>query len=274
MSNYRLVTRAFPTDYWEAHGDEILDTANELHDGGWSARESRSLLAHGLRTRSLAATGGSVRQMWAQCAAFALTWLVLQVTATATAILLGVVPTELLQAGMELQDAPWPAFAAAGAVVLALLCRSTRWAPLVPAFLAVLALTNSETTGRPGLSFLLIVSSLAAWIAWKRDVRPMLGLRLAVALALLHIVGLSFGVFGLGLLPLLALPLGLLSVVLEPRVLGVAAIEVLFILGTVVASIDDTPRGELAVVFAVVTTVLVAATALASFGNRRLRQTT
>jgi hypothetical protein len=69
MSNYRFVTRAFPDDYWARHGEEILETANEIHDDEWSARESRDLLTNGLRTRSLGATQGTASELWTQSAA-------------------------------------------------------------------------------------------------------------------------------------------------------------------------------------------------------------
>lgn len=265
MSNYGLVTRAFPADYWTAHGDEILDTANDLHDEQWSARESRSLLAHGLRTRSLAATGGSLRQMWIQCAAFAVTWWILQGTATNTADLLGLLPRNF-----ELVNPLWSVLA--GAVTLALTLHSTRWMALVPPFLVGLSLAHDWP--RQGVSSFVIISALAVVVAWKGDGRPALGPRIALALAVLHIAGLSIGIFAMGLLPLLLLPLGLLTMWLEPRVLGVAAVEVLLISGAIAVSVDSMPGGELAVAVGVVSAALLLSTTLASLGNRRLERMT
>jgi len=56
MSSYRITRRAYPTEYWDAHGEEIIDTANEIHDDKWSFRESRQLISNGLRTRSFEAS--------------------------------------------------------------------------------------------------------------------------------------------------------------------------------------------------------------------------
>lgn len=66
MSKYPLVMRAYPADYRKVHGDEIAATAAELGGGRWSLRQSRSLMANGLRTRCRLATGASAKNAWGQ----------------------------------------------------------------------------------------------------------------------------------------------------------------------------------------------------------------
>lgn len=66
MSEYRIVSRFYPTQYWTEHGPEIIATAKELNRNKWSFRESRQLAANGLRTRSFEATGGELRHVWVQ----------------------------------------------------------------------------------------------------------------------------------------------------------------------------------------------------------------
>ena len=70
-SGYVVVMRAYPKVYRAEHGDELIDTANELTDG-WSFRHSRSLLVEGLRTRARMATGREPRAAWASAIAFVL----------------------------------------------------------------------------------------------------------------------------------------------------------------------------------------------------------
>lgn len=88
MSRYSIVTQTYPADYWREYGEEIVGTANEMHDDRWSFRESRRLLATGLQTRSLDATGGSVRQVWISGLTMALLLIVLEI---ASGTLLGLV---------------------------------------------------------------------------------------------------------------------------------------------------------------------------------------
>lgn len=59
MRPYRIARRSMPEPYRADHGDELLATALDLHDGRWSAREAFSLCRHGLRTRTAVATQGS-----------------------------------------------------------------------------------------------------------------------------------------------------------------------------------------------------------------------
>ncbi len=66
MSSYRLVMRAFPAEYRQEHGAELVDTANALTDNRWSARQSLSLFNVGLRTRTRIESGDTVQRTWIQ----------------------------------------------------------------------------------------------------------------------------------------------------------------------------------------------------------------
>ena len=61
-SDYRLVMRAYPLEYREAVGDELIDTANALSGNRWSLRQSTGLLTGGLRTRERLASNGDWRR--------------------------------------------------------------------------------------------------------------------------------------------------------------------------------------------------------------------
>ncbi len=66
MSSYRLVMRAFPAEYRQEHGAEIVDTANSLTDNRWSVRQSLGLLTLGIQTRSRSAIGSDPRRVWSE----------------------------------------------------------------------------------------------------------------------------------------------------------------------------------------------------------------
>ena len=119
MSSYRIVSRAYPIDYWREHGEEIIDTAKELHDDQWSFRESRQLLTNGLRTRSLEATGGSVKQVWISGLTIAVFLIVLQFATAQVVSWLG---------DVDYTTPGQPAWAEAGALLaLFAFSISTRW---------------------------------------------------------------------------------------------------------------------------------------------------
>lgn len=65
MSDYRFAIRAYPSSYRIDHGAELVDVANELTGGGWSGKQSSSLVAGGLRARAREATDCSSRGVWA-----------------------------------------------------------------------------------------------------------------------------------------------------------------------------------------------------------------
>ncbi|MCP3995485.1 MAG: hypothetical protein GY722_10525 [bacterium] len=64
MSRYGMVIRAYPRDYWDDNGEEILAVADELSGDGWSPRQALSLLGGGLQTRARLATGSTARGVW------------------------------------------------------------------------------------------------------------------------------------------------------------------------------------------------------------------
>ncbi len=263
MSNYGIVTRAFPADYWTAHGDEILDTANELHDGNWSARESRSLLAHGLRTRSLAATGGSLRQMWIQCTILVLTISTLAWTTTAVADQFGLVSIEL--------EGTRSSTAILGVVLLVLLSRSSRWIAALPVVWLVSLVVATNTTS---LSWMRLagLTALCAWAAWKSEGRRPLSAPTMLLLAAVHTAALLVDVYLFGFLPIVLLVVGLFTFHLEPRVLGCVAVSSLLIIVATFEAYSQHSPGDLALIFGTIVTVTAVATLLTIRGSRRLQR--
>ncbi len=65
MSEYRFAMLAYPPDYREERGPELVGLANRLAGDRWSIRQSLGLVAGGLRTRARTATHGSTREVWA-----------------------------------------------------------------------------------------------------------------------------------------------------------------------------------------------------------------
>ena len=190
MSHYRLVSRAYPADYWEAHGAEIVATANELHDDHWSFRESRQLLANGLRTRSLEATGGSVRQVWISGLTIAVFLIVIQF---ATAVVLDFIGVDEFGPLVE------PGWTRIGALAsLAAMSISTRW----PTMLVVaIVLGSTDSSSSQDWLFTVLIVGICGTIAFAgRGRRVMSPIAMLVLLGVL--VGSShlFFVFGPGLL--------------------------------------------------------------------------
>ncbi len=68
MTRYGLVSRTYPSGYWERNGDEIRALADEINDGRWSMREAMSLFHTGLRTRARLAVGGTTQGVWRDAA--------------------------------------------------------------------------------------------------------------------------------------------------------------------------------------------------------------
>ena len=68
---YRALLRCYPADYRDAHGDELVDTALELHDGRFSWREAASLAGNGLRQRAISTTHASPAATWRYAARLA-----------------------------------------------------------------------------------------------------------------------------------------------------------------------------------------------------------
>lgn len=79
--SYRVAMLAYPAEYRQEHGPELVTTANELSPGGWSLRQARSLTIEGLRPRARMAAGPTGRQTWFDGAALALAlWYLLGTT--------------------------------------------------------------------------------------------------------------------------------------------------------------------------------------------------
>lgn len=123
MSSYRLSMLAYPGPYRRAHGPEIVDTANELADGRWSARQSGALVAEGLRTRARLSTGGSAAQAWASGIALALALTHLASFAIVVILYYGRSDVTLVE------PSPWRDLLITG-IPLAALTVTTRW-PMV-----------------------------------------------------------------------------------------------------------------------------------------------
>ena len=151
MSNYRVVARAYPTDYWREHGEEIIDTANELHNDEWSFRESRQLLASGLRTRSLEATGGSVKQVWISGLTIALFFIVLQFATAQVVSVLG---------GVDYTTPGQPVWAEVGALVaLFAFSISTRWPSM--ALVAAVLIGGGSDAASTAITWLFAATMIA-----------------------------------------------------------------------------------------------------------------
>lgn len=122
-ARYRWVLHAYPKEYREAVGGELVYTANELSGGKWSPRQSLGLLAGGLRTRERIANNGD----WLLSAARGL-GLALVIQTLSGGLALGLIAAGVDAApGWELVGGiqPW-AVAVLGVFVVALLVRSTQ----------------------------------------------------------------------------------------------------------------------------------------------------
>lgn len=87
---YRFVMRSYDDAYRTAHGAEIVETAAELGGGVWSVRQSASLAVAGLKTRALAASQGSAKNVWGQAIFTAFGLLIAMNTAVLAAYILGI----------------------------------------------------------------------------------------------------------------------------------------------------------------------------------------
>lgn len=221
MSNYRIVSQAYPTNYWTAHGDEIITTANELHNDKWSFRESRQLLSNGLRARSFEATAGELKNVWAQGAAIWLFALLLQFVIAAISVRLDLLP------GLVMEGSVWGPFVAGLALIA--MSISTRW-PVLALIASALALPTIEgiTRGPFDIAFIAVlivaVGLLAKFGGGRRVVSP-LGLLAIVAVSLALAV---FAIFGPGLFMIAGLILGPAIVRLDARLSAATTLMVLY----------------------------------------------
>lgn len=226
MTSYRVAMLAYPAPYRRAHGPEIVDTANELADGRWSARQSGALLIEGLRTRARLSTGGSTRQALASGIA-------LGVALFGLVSLSGFALFGLSGPGGPLASWQGVGGLAVGLVPLAVLTVTTRW-PAVMAACGPMGVAFLEPGGPYSLGptwpeILLAygpVVALVGLVALTGDGRRALSPRLALGL-----VSLTLGIGWvasplpaleiIGATVLLMLPLlGLATVWLDPRPLA------------------------------------------------------
>lgn len=224
MSNYRIVTRSYPTGYWAEHGQEIIATANEIHDGAWSFRESRQLLSNGLRTRSLEATGGELRNVWVEGLKIWLFALLLQFVIAALSVWFSLNPD--IVAVMEVSPLG-PVIAAAALVGMSV---STRWPVLTLAAMALLVPAIEGTQNPRSIDVvitvfvLFAVGFIARFGSGRRVVSPAALAALLVASLLITRVW----IFGPGLLLIGGLLIGLLVVRLDARLVAATAVMVAF----------------------------------------------
>jgi hypothetical protein len=242
-ARYSIAMRAYPAEYRRAHGAELIQTANDLAPQGWSARQSRSLLVEGLRTRARLSTNGSAAQLWggAIAVALALTYLLWS----------AFVLNDFVGTGDGVRVLwPYPRWLALaqGLVPLTVLTWSTRWptATVITVTNLVLGAT-ALSIGAVGLAtvpFVLLTTTAAWWLATKADGRRALSHKTAIA-GLVGLVGTSmlFGSLEVGLAVALvqfgSLVLALALVTIDPRPLIVATSFYLLTTATTVFSLVD-----------------------------------
>ena len=234
MGRYRIVMRAYPDDYRRRHGDELVDTANELSSRRWSFRQSRSLLIEGLRTRAWIASDGSSSGIWASGIGLAFALWFLMGAARPIAYLLGATGDVT-----HLGQSAW-ALMALALVPLAVLTTTTKWpAVLVIAASAIIQLGNAvrsewDIIGHHpiavGLSGVVVAVAPAWWMASRGKGRRALSPRAALLLLLALAVGVSYAENSPNLVAVylgvfIGLPIvGLLLVTIDPRLLIAASV--------------------------------------------------
>lgn len=218
MSSYRLSMLAYPSHYRRANGPEIVDTANELADGRWSARQSGALLIEGLRTRARLSTGGSTRQALASGIA-------LGVALFGLVSLSGFALIGLSGPGGPLDSWQRVGGLAVGLVPLAVLTVTTRWPAVMAACVPMgVAFLDAGDHYSPGFHWPEILLShgpavaLVGLVALTGDGRRALSPRLALGL-----VSLTLGI-GWVASPLLALEIIGATVLLMLPLLGLATV--------------------------------------------------
>ena len=189
-SNYRWVMRAYPADYRQAVGDELVDTANALSGNRWSLRQSAGLLTGGLRTRERLESNGDWRRAAARGFGIALLLGHLSVALAAGLFVSNAIPTQgfIVDGNIGIVGA----FAGVSALSVLLLTRSTGKTTLatigvLEIALSLAALLNSATVG---LSQLVPLAAL--WFIGKHgDGKPALSKPLVAILAAL-LIGFAF----------------------------------------------------------------------------------
>lgn len=182
---YRLALRAYPPAYRHEHADELVATANELSPNGWSARQARSLVVEGLRTRARLAAGPTGAMTWFDGAALGLAlWYLLGATAHLT-YLLGA-------RGDIASMSPPPGLSAIASVgALVTLTITTRWPTAVihSALLTVLVLRILLADGGwppellvQGIGAAVAMTAIVWWLALRGPGRRALSPTVALSL--------------------------------------------------------------------------------------------
>lgn|GEM_PF-2954589 len=232
MSDYRFVSLSYPGDYWAEHGPEIIETANEVHGDAWSFRESRHLLATGLRTRSLDATGGSIRQTWISGLAIAV-FLVLLVGASLSLL-------ELL-GFEEFAVVAEPPLAKIGAIVAVIaMSHSTRWPSMAFALATFGAASTLSEPRLDNVIFFLVIAVAVGLVAFAGTGRRVISpTALAVLLAVI-VASARWGFFlGSGPFLLSLVVTGIALVWLDPRFAAAVSIYCLFVAISMIALTAD-----------------------------------
>lgn len=272
-TGYSIVMRAYPKAYRAEHGDELVTTANELEDG-WSFRQSWSLLAEGLRTRTRLAAGGSPKEVWASGVAFGigalqLFWFTFVLL---TNFNIDVDGTEFLPPRSMTQ-------LVVVAIPLVAMTISTRWPTAVvsiPAIIAAFVVASRSSdqymlTG--GLVQVVALSTLLVWLASRtsgpRAFSPI------VAIATIGVLVAGSTVFGTflfvspAIFALALLVFGLALATVDPRHLIVVSTILLFLVIAWTAELLNGRSPDDAILPLIGTPLLVGFILLARFGTRR-----
>ncbi len=266
MSAYRIVRRAYPTNYWSDHGSEIIETANELNGDSWSFRESRELLSNGLRTRGLEATDRDIRQVWIQGLTIFVFTVLIQMVSALLASELGLLPN------LQLTYPRWGTPLVALALVAMTI--STRW-PVMLAVAAVVGAPGLTNTWAVPHGLLLIGLFLATAIAATQGTgRRVLSPWILLAAITVSLGTIKFFFFGPGLAVPVLLILGLATVRLDARLAAVASIHAFFYSATVFSTVGTSDFTGSTVPFGLIigTVWLLVAVGIGLLTNRSTRR--
>ncbi len=281
---YRLALRAYPKDYRNEYGDEVVDTANELTDDRWSPRQARSLVASGLRTRARLASAGTSRGLWVDGVGLALILWLLLVSVPILAYAIGITG----EVRMLLRPSA-PVAVAASLIPAFVLTVTTRWPAAMTITAAGLLAVIADLLQGPvepfgyqfaaiTLSRVVVTATLAWWLAVRGDGRRVLSPAaaasvLAVLMGTAYLAGTPESAWAYAMV-LLGLPaVGLTLVTLDPRPV-IAATTIWLILAvnlipTRLILFSGLDRASL-VLALVVLTVLTIGVSLSRFGARRV----
>jgi len=282
-ARYRLTMLAYPTSYRIDHGDELVETANELSDDRWSFRQARSLVAGGLRTRARLAASGTTTALWTDGVGLALVlWLILR-SVPSLAFALGAtdnigawrpsLPTTIaiavLPAFVLTLTTRWPAAVAVTASGLIAAASQFLDGPIDPIGHQLTVLTLLQAVSVTGLAWWLAIAGDG-----KRAIAPITaGVVLTALVGSAYLAGSPDAVAAHAVI-LLGLPAaGVALAAFDPRPV-IAATTVWFILlltlmPTRLILVSEL-NGETLILGLVATAVIAAGLLLSRFGARRL----